>query len=346
MSDAIHGTTDVNKYGEFGLIDHLTRHHAPKLKSTYRGIGDDAAVIKNAGDYTIISTDLLVEGIHFDMMYTPLKHLGYKAIVVNLSDIYAMNALPSHVTVSIAISSKYSVEALEALYEGIKTACDLYQVDLIGGDTTSHLKGMVISVTAVGVSTSIQKIAFRSGAKIGDILCVTGDLGAAYLGLQILEREKQLYLSDQAMIPQLDQHAYLIERQLKPEANKAAIEYFHKTGLTPTAMIDVSDGLSSDLMHICKNSHVGAYIEESKVPMIEEAKRMALEFNMDPITCALNGGEDYELLFTIDPSDIEKIRFMPDVHIIGEIVHADDKATLHTSGGQIHPLKAQGWQHF
>jgi len=338
--------TDVNELGEFGLIDHLTKSFNIKQKSTYRGIGDDAAVIKNAKDYTVVSTDLLIEGIHFDVRYAPLKHLGYKAVVVNLSDIYAMNVIPTQITVSIAISSKYSVEALEELYEGIHAACKMYDVDLIGGDTTSHLKGMAISVTAMGHATDPKTISYRSGARVGDILCVTGSLGAAYLGLQVLEREKQLYLSDNRIKPELSKHTYLIERQLKPEANKAAIEYFHKIGLVPTSMIDVSDGLSSDVMHLCKQSGVGAFIEEAKVPMIEEAKVCALEFNMDPITCALNGGEDYELLFSIDPMDLEKIKFMPDVHIIGEIVDQKDKLTLHSSGGNIHPLKAQGWNHF
>ncbi len=338
--------TDVNEYGEFGLIDHLTKSITPKLPSTIKAIGDDAAVIKNARDYTVISTDMLVEGIHFDVRYSPLKHLGYKSVVVNLSDIYAMNVVPQHITVSIAISSKYSVEALEELYDGIKTACAFYNVDLVGGDTTSNLKGMVISVTAIGQVSDKQTISYRSGAQVGDVLCVTGSLGAAYLGLQILEREKQLFLSDKTIEPELSKHTYLIERQLKPEANKAAIEYFKKIELVPTSMIDVSDGLSSDLMHICKQSDVGAFIEEAKVPMIEEAKAAALEFNMDPITCALNGGEDYELLFTLDPMDIEKIKYMPDVHIIGEIVDKKDKLTLHTPGGSIHPLKAQGWNHF
>lgn len=338
--------TDVNELGEFGLIEHLTKSFNTQQKSTHKGIGDDAAIIKNSSDYMAVSTDLLIEGIHFDVRYTPLKHLGYKSVVVNLSDIYAMNMIPSHITVSIAISSKYSVEALEELYDGIKTACDFYNVDLIGGDTTSHLKGMVISVTAMGSIKDSKNISYRSGARVGDILCATGSFGAAYLGLQILEREKQLYLSDRSIQPELSKHTYLIERQLKPEANKAAIEYFKKIELVPTSMIDVSDGLSSDLMHICKQSKVGAFIEESKVPMIEEAKEIALEFNMDPITCALNGGEDYELLFSIDPMEIDKIQYMPDVHIIGEIVDAADKVTLHSSGGAIHPLKAQGWNHF
>lgn len=338
--------TDVNEYGEFGLIEHLTKPFKTVLPSTIKGVGDDAAIIKNKSDYTAISTDLLIEGIHFDLVYSPLKHVGYKAVIVNLSDIYAMNIIPSHITVSIAISSKYSVEALQELYDGIKTACDLYQVDLVGGDTTSHLKGMAMSVTAVGQTNDVSAIAYRHGAKLGDILCVTGNLGAAYLGLQILEREKALYLSKEQVMPELSKYAYLIERQLKPEANKSAIGYFHKIGLVPTSMIDISDGLSSDLMHLCKQSKVGAYIEETKVPILEEVKTLALEFNMNPITCALNGGEDYELLFTVDPMEIDKIKYMPDVHIIGEMVEAKDGITLHSSGGNIYPLKAQGWHHF
>ncbi len=338
--------TDVNKYGEFGLIDHLTKDFKPRLPSTLLGIGDDAAVISNDKGYTLISTDLLIEGIHFDMMYSPLKHLGYKSVVVNLSDIYAMNVRPTHITYSIAISSKYSVEALEELYAGIKTACDLYNVDLIGGDTTSHLKGMAISVTAIGVTSEKDNIVYRSGANAGDILCVTGDLGGAYLGLQLLEREKQIFLSNQNIQPKIEDHKYLIERQLKPEAASDAIAFFKKVDLIPTAMIDISDGLSSDLMHICRASGVGAFIEEVKVPMSEDAKIMALEFNMNPISCALNGGEDYELLFTVSPDEIEKIQFMPGATIIGEMVDRADKLTLHTTGGKIYPLEAQGWNHF
>ena len=337
---------DVNELGEFGLIDHLTSAVKHTHPSTLQGIGDDAAVIQEGNRCTVISTDMLIEEIHFDIRYTPLKHLGYKSVIVNLSDIYAMNVIPSHITFSLAISSKYSVEALEELYDGIHTACRLYGVDLIGGDTTSITKGMAISVTAVGYTDQASSISYRHGAKKGDIVCVTGDLGAAYLGLQILEREKQLYLDDPSIQPELDQHTYLIERQLKPEANKASIEYFKKVELVPTSMIDISDGLSSDLMHICKRSKVGAYIEESKIPMIEEVKKMALEFNMDPMSCALSGGEDYELLFTIPESEIEKVKYMPNVHIIGEVVDAEDQVTLHTSGGKIYPLTAQGWQHF
>ena len=337
--------TDVNTLGEFGLIEKLTGDFKNIQESTIKGIGDDAAVLKYGDEHIVISTDMLVEGIHFDLMYSPLKHLGYKAVVVNLSDIYAMNADPLQVTVSIAISSKFSVEALEELYKGIREACRLYKVDLIGGDTTSSPKGMIISVTAMGKTTA-DKITYRSGAKPGDILCTTGDLGSAYLGLQILEREKQLYVSNPGIQPDLEEQKYLLERQLKPEARKDSIVYLRKEGVVPTAMIDISDGLASDLMHICKASGVGAYIEETKVPMKDEAQLMALKFQLDPLTTALNGGEDYELLFTIDEKDLEKIRYMPSVYIIGEIVKAEDGITLHTNGGNIHPLKAQGWNHF
>lgn len=337
--------TDVNKLGEFGLIDHLTKAFTLHQATTLKGIGDDGAVIKNISENTIVSTDMLVEGIHFDLMYTPLKHLGYKAIVVNLSDIYAMNAIPTQVTVSVAISSKYSVEALDELYEGMRKACDFYQVDLVGGDTTSSPKGMILSITALGQAKS-EDIVYRSGASKGDILCVTGDLGAAYLGLQILEREKSIFLEHPGMQPDLSKSEYLLERQLKPEAQKGAIMYFGQNNIKPTAMIDVSDGLASDLMHICRQSGTGAYIEEGKVPIHPETERTALEFRLDPITCALHGGEDYELLFSIKEADLEKIRFMPDVFIIGEITEPESGINLHTTGGQIIPLEAQGWNHF
>lgn len=337
--------TDVNTLGEFGLIEDLTKDLKYIQDTTVKGVGDDAAVIQNSGEVTVISTDMLVEGIHFDLMYTPLKHLGYKAIVVNLSDIFAMNAVPTHVTVSMAISSKYSLEAIRELYEGIGLACKRYNIDLIGGDTTSSPKGMIISITAVGTAIK-ENLSYRNGAKPGDIICVTGDLGASYLGLQILEREKQVYLAHPGVQPELDNNQYLIERQLKPEAQAGAIAYFKKEGIVPTSMIDVSDGLASELFHICKQSNTGAYIEEGKVPIHPDTERMAIEFNMDPITCALHGGEDYELLFTINEKDLEKIRYMPEVFIIGDIVEASEGITLHTTGGNIHPLTAQGWNHF
>ena len=338
--------TDVNSLGEFGLIDHLTKDIHLINPSSRRGVGDDAAIInQEEGKSTVISTDMLVEGIHFDLMYSPLKHLGYKSMVVNFSDIYAMNATPKQALVSIAFSNRYSVEALEELYAGILLACKLYNVDLVGGDTTSSPKGMTLSVTAIGEANQ-DKIVYRDGAKPGDIICVTGNLGAAYLGLQLLEREKQIYTENPEIQPDLETHQYLIERQLKPEARQDSIEYFEKVNLKPTAMIDISDGLASELFHICKQSGVGASIEESKVPIHPDTENQALEFKINPITCALNGGEDYELLFTVDPSDLEKVRTMPDIFLVGDILEASEGITLHTTGGKIVPLEAQGWKHF
>ncbi len=337
--------TEIGKLGEFGLIDHLTRSIRLQHKSTVKGVGDDAAVIDNGNFLTVVSTDMLIEGIHFDLMYTPLKHLGYKSIVVNLSDIYAMNAQPRQVTVSIGISNRFSVEAVEQLYEGIYAACEKYQVDLVGGDTSSSKKGLIISVTAIGQG-SPEKITYRNTAKVGDLICITGDVGAAYLGLQILEREKQLYLSNPSIQPDLEDQQYLVGRQLKPEARKDMIEMFAKNELVPTSMIDVSDGVASEVFHICQQSGVGAFVEESGVPIHPDAQMMAIKFNLDPITCALSGGEDYELLFTIDPKDVDKVRFLPDIYIMGEIVDAKDGIKLHTKGGNIHDLKAQGWVHF
>lgn len=337
--------TDVNTLGEFGLIAELTKNNPSRHSSTILGVGDDAAVIKNTEEVTLVSTDMLVEGIHFDLMYTPLKHLGYKAVIVNLSDIYAMNAVPRQITVSIAISSKYSLEAIQELYEGIYTACKMYNVDLVGGDTTSSPKGMIISITALGQAKK-DKVVSRSGAKPGDILCVTGDLGAAYLGLQILEREKQVYLAHPGVQPELEKSQYLIERQLKPEAQAGAIAWFEKENIIPTAMIDISDGLASEVLHLCRQSGTGAFIEEGKVPIHPDTEMTAIEMKLDPITCALHGGEDYELLFTIQEADLEKIRFMPEVFIIGEMTEASEGIHLHTTGGNIHPVTAQGWNHF
>ncbi len=345
MSDKEVKRTDVNKLGEFGLIDHLTRKAVPNNPSTLKGVGDDAAVIDNGGLATVVSTDLLVEGIHFDLIYTPLKHLGYKAVIVNLSDIYAMNAIPKQVTVSIAISNRFSVEALEELYEGIYAACRRYKVDLVGGDTTSSLKGLFISVTAIGHAKK-ERITYRNTAKVGDLICVTGNLGAAYLGLQLLEREKQIFLDNPDVQPDLEDQKYLMERQLKPEARNDMIEAFAKNKLQPTSMIDISDGLSSEIYHICKQSGVGAIIEESGVPIHPDAQMMAIKFNLDPITCALSGGEDYELLFTIDPKDVDKVKYLPDIYIAGEIVPQSEGVKLHTKGGNIHDLPAQGWVHF
>jgi len=337
--------TEIGTIGEFGLIDRITANYKPKHPSTVYGIGDDAAVIDSAGLQTVVSTDLLVEGIHFDMMYTPLKHLGYKAVVVNLSDIYAMNATPKQITVSLAISNRFSVEAIEELYQGVYAACEKYNVDLIGGDTTSSLKGLMISVTAIGQAAK-DKIVYRNGAKPGDLICVSGDLGASYLGLQLLEREKHVYMDNPEMQPVLEGHDYLLKRQLKPEARKDVIEMLEKAGLVPTSMIDISDGLASELMHLCRSSGVGVFIEEGQVPIQKETYNQAVEFNLDPITVALSGGEDYELLFTVEEADLEKVRYMNDIYIIGDVTMKEDGIFLHTKGGNRHPITAQGWRHF
>jgi thiamine-monophosphate kinase len=337
--------TEISELGEFGLIDRLTKRIQLNQPSTVMGVGDDAAVIDNGDLMTVVSTDLLIEGVHFDLMYYPLKHLGYKSVIVNLSDIYAMNAIPKQITVSMAVSNRFSVEALEELYAGIYAACERYGVDLVGGDTTASPQGLFISVTAIGQGER-DKLTYRHTAKKGDLICITGDLGGAYLGLQILEREKQLFLSDPNIKPDLEGKAYLVGRQLKPEARRDIVERFAQEGLVPTAMIDLSDGLASDLMHLCKRSGLGAYIEEGNVPIHPDAQMQALDFKLDPITCALSGGEDYELLFTIDPKDIEKVKFLPDIYIAGEMTDAADGVKLHTTGGNVHDLKAQGWKHF
>lgn len=338
--------TEIGTLGEFGLIRRLTKDLINNQPGTLKGVGDDAAVLyKNENEITVVGTDLLIEGTHFDLMYSPLKHLGYKSVVVNLSDIYAMNAHPRQITVSLGLSNRFSVEAVEELYEGMQQACEKYGVDIVGGDTTSSPKGLVISITAIG-SAHPDKVTYRSGARVGDILCITGDIGAAYLGLQLLEREKQLFLNQPDIQPDLEQQQYLVGRQLKPEARKDMIEIFDRADVVPTAMIDVSDGLASDLKHLCYESGVGAFVEESGVPIHPEAQQMALKFNLDPITCALSGGEDYELLFTIDPKDLEKVRLMPDIYMMGETVAAKDGIKLHTKGGNIHDIQAQGWKHF
>ncbi len=337
--------TPISSLGEFGLISKLTAGFPKFHSSTIKGVGDDSAELNAGGKQILVSTDLLVEGIHFDMMYTPLKHLGYKAVVVNLSDIYAMNAIPEQITVSIALSSKYTVEAVSEIYEGILHACNAYKVDLIGGDTTSSINGLVISVTAIGYAEK-EKIVYRSGAKEGDLICVSGNLGAAYLGLQLLEREKRIFLENSDVEPDLEDEDFLIRRHLKPEARKDVIQFFDEMNIVPTAMIDVSDGLSSDLIHICTQSKVGCEIQEAYVPLSEEMYQRAIKFNLDPITCALSGGEDYELLFTIDNEDETKVADHPDIQIIGQVVNISEGKTLMTKGGNKHQLTAQGWKHF
>lgn len=337
--------TDVNTLGEFGLIEHLTKKFKINQPSTVKGVGDDAAVIQNGDLCTVVSTDLLVEGIHFDLAYTPLRHLGFKAVAINASDICAMNAVPKQITVSMALSNRFSVEALEDLYAGIQAACDAYQIDLVGGDTTSSPRGLTLSITAIGQCEK-ERLVYRSGARVGDLICITGDLGAAYLGLQILEREKKIFQENPGVQPDFDGQHYLINRLLKPEARLDMIEIFKKINLLPTSMIDISDGLASELFHLCKQSGVGALLEESGIPMHPDTEQTAIKFKLDPATCALSGGEDYELLFTIRPEDADKIRFLPEIYIAGEILEAADGVRLNTKGGNLHPLKAQGWRHF
>jgi thiamine-monophosphate kinase len=337
--------TDISELGEFNLIDQLIFETVLKQPTSIKGIGDDAAVIDSGDHFTLVSTDMLVEGIHFDLSYTPLKHLGYKAIIVNLSDIYAMNAVPTQVTVSIGISNRFSVEALEEIYKGINLACDSYNVDLVGGDTTSSQKGLILSITAIGVANKGQ-VAYRSGAKVGDIICVSGSLGAPYLGLQILEREKQVFAELPTIQPKLEDHQYVISRLLKPEARKDIIEALEQGNCIPTSMIDISDGLASELHHIARQSGVGIIIEEAKVPIHPDAKMQAIDFGLDPITCALHGGEDYELLFTISPSDLDTIRYLPDISIIGEVVTRNQGIKLISESGKEHFLTSQGWNHF
>ncbi len=335
--------TEISSLGEFGLIDHLTKNNETKNASTIVTVGDDGAVIDHFGRQTVISTDLLVEGIHFDLMYTPLKHLGYKSVVVNLSDIYAMNATPTQIVMSIAVSNKFSVEALDEFYDGVYTACEKYNVDLVGGDTTSSQRGFIISVTAIGEVAPDSYIK-RSGAKINDLICVSGDLGGAFLGLTILEREKRIFQETGAQ-PDLENRAYIIGRLLKPEARRDVIEYFAKHEITPTSMIDISDGLSSDLLHICKQSGVGCVLYEDKLPINEESKDFAYKLELDPTACALSGGEDYELLFTIGQADYEKINANNGLGIIGYITDASEGKTIITRGGNKHELVAQGWNH-
>jgi len=335
----------IAELGEFGLIEHLTKSVTLGNASTVLGIGDDAAILQFGGDDVVVSTDLLVEGIHFDLMYCPLKHLGYKAVSVNLSDIYAMNAKPTQITASIAVSSKFSVPALEKLYEGMLLACERHGVDLVGGDTTSSLTGLAISITALG-SVAKGCSVKRSGANENDLICVSGDLGAAYAGLQLLEREKRIFSETKGAQPKLEGYDYVLERQLKPEARKDILERLRDSNITPTAMIDVSDGLSSELLHVCKASGVGCRIYQEKVPINQQTRDAASEFKLEPIMCALNGGEDYELLFTVDMDDYSKVATVADVSVIGNITKKEEGRHIITTGGHFVELKAQGWQSF
>ena len=339
------GRTEIENLGEFGLIDHLTKHIKIENKSTLKGIGDDAAVLNFEGKKTLISTDFLLEGIHFDLAYTPLKHLGYKAIQVNLSDIYAMNGTASQVTVSIAISSRFPLEAVEELYKGINIACEKYSVDLVGGDTSTSKQGLIISVTALGFADEAE-ICYRNGAQEGDLLCVSGDLGGAYIGLQLLEREKGIFIENPNIQPDLEGKDYIVERQLKPEARKDIVEALKLMKIKPTSMIDISDGLASEIIHICKQSNKGCNLYEDKIPIDPMTYDTAREFGIDPTVCALNGGEDYELLFTISQHDFETIKNNPDISIIGHITEPAAGCQLISKSGKVHELKAQGWNAF
>ncbi|MFN3404958.1 MAG: thiamine-phosphate kinase [Cytophagaceae bacterium] len=340
-----HKRTELESIGEFGLIDRIKAGTEKSNKETIYGIGDDAAVLEFGNELVLISKDLLVEGIHFDLSFMPLRHLGYKAVAVNVSDIAAMNGTPKQILVGLSVSNRFSLEAIDEIYEGIHQACADYKVDLVGGDTTASPSGLVISVTATG-HVSKEKLAMRNTAKVNDLLCVTGDLGGAYMGLQVLLREKQVYLANPDMQPELEGKDYIIRRQLKPEARMDVIHEFKELGIIPTSMIDISDGLASELMHICTQSGVGANIYEDKIPVDNSTFETAREFNLDPLTVTLNGGEDYELLFTVKQDDYNKIKNHPDITIIGHITEKSSGVNLVTGAGNVFPVKAQGWKHF
>lgn len=343
MANAMHTKTELSELGEFGLIRHLTQNIVLKNESTLTGVGDDCAVLEFKNKKIVVTTDLLTEGVHFNLMYVPLKHLGYKAVTVNLSDVYAMNATPRQITVSIAVSAKMSVEAIVEFYSGIYLACERYGVDLIGGDTTSSLTGLLISVTAIGEADEADLV-YRKGAKVTDLLCVTGDLGGAYMGLQLLERENEVFKVNPKMAPQFTGYDYILERQLKPEARKDMPPLFKELGIKPTSMIDISDGLSSEILHLCTQSEVGCRLYEDRLLYDNQTKKMAAELNINPLVAALNGGEDYELLFTLPVTDNDKIRNHPDISVIGYITDKSEGVNLITAGvGQAIPLQAQGW---
>lgn len=336
--------TEIGSLGEFGLIEHLTKNIELQNASSIVGVGDDAAVIDHFGKQTVITTDLLLEGIHFDLIYTPLKHLGYKSVIVNLSDIYAMNAQPTQLLLSLGISNRFSVEALDEFYEGVYAACEKYNVDLVGGDTTSSQKGFIISVTAIG-EVAPDKYVKRSTSQKGDLLCVSGDLGAAYVGLLFLEREKKIFLESPGVQPDLEDESYVIGRMLKPEARKDIIEFFEQGDIKPTSMMDISDGLSSEILHICKESNLGCVLYEEKIPVHEEMRKAVYKFQMDPTACALSGGEDYELIFTIAQTDYEKLVLNEQISVIGYMTEPEQGSHIITKGGSKYPITAQGWNH-
>ena len=334
--------TEISTLGEFGLIKHLTENIRLQNPESKYGVGDDAAVLEFNNQQTLVTTDLLMEGVHFDLVYTPLKHLGYKAAIVNFSDIYAMNGTPKQITVSLAVSKRFCIEDLELFYEGLQLACQIHGVDIVGGDTTSSVTGLTISITCIGVAEKDQVI-YRNGAKETDLICVSGDLGSAYMGLQLLEREKAVFEGQEEVNPDFSGKEYLLERQLKPEARKDIIEDLAKEGIRPTSMMDISDGLSSELMHICSQSKVGCRVYEERIPIDYQTAVMAEELNMNVTTCALNGGEDYELLFTVPLTDHDKVAAMKGVKVIGHITKAELGCGLITRDGQEFELKAQGW---
>lgn len=337
--------TEIATLGEFGLIDHLTRNNETHHASTVLSIGDDAAVLDHFGKQIVVTTDLLIEGVHFDMVYTPLRHLGYKSVVVNLSDVYAMNATPTQVTLSIGISNRFSVEAMEEFYEGVYAACEKYNVDLVGGDTTTSNKGFIISVTAIGEVVP-DRFVKRDGAKKGDLVCVSGDLGAAYLGLLLMEREKKIFMESPSVQPDLENQDYILRRLLKPEARKDIISFFEDNDILPTSMMDISDGLSSEILHICKQSNAGCVIHEDKIPVAEASRQFAFKLDLDPTACALSGGEDYELIFTIKQEDYDKIVLNEQISVIGYITEPAEGRHIITRSGNKHALTAQGWRAF
>lgn len=337
--------TEIGELGEFGLIERLAEGIHTRNKGTIKGIGDDAAVFDMGDKFLITSSDMLMEGVHFDLSYMPLKHLGYKAVAVNISDIAAMNGVPQQITVNLGLSNRFSVEAVEVIYEGIKAACEEYNVDLVGGDTTSSHSGLVLSVTALG-TVDKELITYRSGAQENDILCVTGDLGGAYVGLQVLEREKQEFLANPDMQPKLDNYDYVVGRQLRPKARMDIVHELNGLGVKPTAMIDISDGLASEAFHLCRQANLGIAIYEDKLPIEKQAYETAAEFGIDPNACALNGGEDYELLFTIPQEDFEKLKNHADIHTIGFMQAASKGRGYVTRNQNVVELKAQGWKHF
>lgn len=336
--------TEISSLGEFGLIEHLTKNIELQNASSLLGVGDDAAVIDHFGKQTVITTDLLVEGVHFDLTYTPLKHLGYKSVIVNLSDIYAMNAIPTQIVISIGISNRFSVEAVNEIYEGIYAACDKYGVDLVGGDTTSSQKGLIISITAIGEVAPDQFVK-RSTAQKGDLLCVSGDLGGAYIGLLFLEREKKIFLESPGVQPDLEGEAYVVGKLLKPEARKDIIEFFAKENIRPTAMMDISDGLSSEILHICKQSNLGCVLYEEKIPIADATRNAAFKFELDPTACALSGGEDYELLFTLPQAEYDKLVLNEQISVVGYMTEPEQGSHIITKGGSKHAITAQGWNH-